>query len=780
MTDRHPREAAEVTMPQGPQGPRASLLLAAFLVLSAAAPSQASTVDLPVMQSGAAMSHRRSLLVPPSPYFWRSAFGYNATAGSGTDYFRNPRGMAGMADGTFYVADSNNHRIKYMAPNGTVLLVWGTLGDGVGQLNRPFDVAVDLTASLLFVAENVGNRVSVFSMEGLFASIWGEGGTDDGQLNYPQGICADGNGGVYVTDLYRVQKFDRDGNWQWTAGSGTVTGSGDGEFSTPVGCVCVDDKVYVADRNNHRIQALHQSNGTFDSKFGSLGSALGEFNSPQYVALGTDNQTLLVSEAANYRVQWVSLAGVGITTIGSNGRGDGQFKAPTGVTTYTDYGLDNFAAIAATSQPVATAAFTTPSLALASATEPLATPTITPSALPLASTTEPLPASAQPLAASSQPLATPSITPSAFPLAATTEPIPASTQPLAPSALPLSSTTEPLPSSTQPLAAPSQPLATTSLPIPTTSKPIAATSLSLPPSTKPFATSTKPPAAVSKPTPSIAIPSPALPLAATTEPLPASTQPLAASSQPLSTTSVPIPATSQPIATTSVSLSPSAKPFATSAKPLAAASKPLPSIAIPSTAFPLPATPFTLPTSPKPLAASSQSLSAGAQPPAATPPSHVVTFTVDIPGETFSSFGQQEQQRLIDAVSNSSGGAEGTTIGNITQYSARRRSLLAAPDTEQDSSDIAFGRASQHLQPSDEAATEAAGMRSLLAGGVRVQVTSTFRGAGTLPAASRMANRLALGFYNWLKPAFPSASVRFKTVRLDGRLIVFYPPPVPK
>ncbi len=49
------------------------------------------------------------------------------------------------------------------------------------------------------------------------------------------------------------------------------------------------------------IQALHQSNGTFDSKFGSLGSALGEFNSPQYMALGTDNQTLLVSEAANYR-----------------------------------------------------------------------------------------------------------------------------------------------------------------------------------------------------------------------------------------------------------------------------------------------------------------------------------------------------------------------------------------------------------------------------------------------------------------------------------------------
>lgn len=34
----------------------------------------------------------------------QSTFGYNATAGSGTDYFRNPRGMEGLPDGTFYVA----------------------------------------------------------------------------------------------------------------------------------------------------------------------------------------------------------------------------------------------------------------------------------------------------------------------------------------------------------------------------------------------------------------------------------------------------------------------------------------------------------------------------------------------------------------------------------------------------------------------------------------------------------------------------------------------------
>lgn len=127
-------------------------------------------------------------------------------------------------------------------------------------------------------------------------------------------------------------------------------------------------------------------------------------------------------------------------------------------------------------------------------------------------------------------------------------------------------------------------------------------------------------------------------------------------------------------------------------------------------------------------------------------------------------------------------GADGTTIDNISPYSARRRGLLAAPDAAQEQGGAAFGRASQHLRPTagEVAAGAAAGGRALLAGGVRVHLRSTFRGAGTLPLASRMANRLALGFYRWLKPAFPTASVRFKTVYLDGKLIVFYPPPVRK
>lgn len=129
-------------------------------------------------------------------------------------------------------------------------------------------------------------------------------------------------------------------------------------------------------------------------------------------------------------------------------------------------------------------------------------------------------------------------------------------------------------------------------------------------------------------------------------------------------------------------------------------------------------------------------------------------------------------------------GANSTTISNISEYSARRRGLLAAADAARDRAGAAFGRASQHLQPAGDApafgaAAEAAGGRALLAvGGVRVRVTSTFRGAGTLPAASRMANRLAVGYFQWLKAVFPKGSVRFKTVYLDGRLIVFYPPPV--
>jgi len=48
---------------------------------------------------------------------------------------------------------------------------------------------------------------------------WGEPGTDPGQFNIPHNICCDPDGWIYVADRenHRVQVFDCDGKWetQW-------------------------------------------------------------------------------------------------------------------------------------------------------------------------------------------------------------------------------------------------------------------------------------------------------------------------------------------------------------------------------------------------------------------------------------------------------------------------------------------------------------------------------------------------------------------------------------
>ena len=60
---------------------------------------------------------------------------------------------------------------------------------------------------------------------------------------------------IYISDGYinsRVAKYDKDGNW---AGSFGEPGSGPGQYST-LHSIVIDnqDRIYIADRNNRRIQ----------------------------------------------------------------------------------------------------------------------------------------------------------------------------------------------------------------------------------------------------------------------------------------------------------------------------------------------------------------------------------------------------------------------------------------------------------------------------------------------------------------------------------------------
>jgi DNA-binding beta-propeller fold protein YncE len=132
------------------------------------------------------------------------------------------------------------------ASSASADFVIGTPGTGAGQYERPKGVAVDTSNGHAYVTDTENNRVDVFDESGTFLFAFGwkvnasapeeklqscttatgcqEGTTGlagAGQLNAPDQIAVDpASGAVYVSENsnHRVQKFDSEGHFEWTAG----------------------------------------------------------------------------------------------------------------------------------------------------------------------------------------------------------------------------------------------------------------------------------------------------------------------------------------------------------------------------------------------------------------------------------------------------------------------------------------------------------------------------------------------------------------------------------
>jgi len=120
-------------------------------------------------------------------------------------------------------------------------------------------------------------------------------------------------------------------------------GSGDGQFKLPSG-IAVDEagNVYVADRGNHRVQVFDSNGrfprkwgkgsgiGRFMHKWGSEGRGDGQFNGPSGISVdGTGN--VYVADLANHRVQVFDSGGRFLGKWGSWGHDTGKFEDPCGI-----------------------------------------------------------------------------------------------------------------------------------------------------------------------------------------------------------------------------------------------------------------------------------------------------------------------------------------------------------------------------------------------------------------------------------------------------------------
>jgi DNA-binding beta-propeller fold protein YncE len=124
--------------------------------------------------------------------------------------------------GNVWLADSGRNVIVQCTAEGRVLRTLGTKGEA-GCDERHFDKPTDMAVTPggeVFVADGYGNaRVVHFDKDGKFVKAWGRLGTKPGELSLPHGIALDSQGRLYVADRNnaRIQVFAQDGKLldQW-------------------------------------------------------------------------------------------------------------------------------------------------------------------------------------------------------------------------------------------------------------------------------------------------------------------------------------------------------------------------------------------------------------------------------------------------------------------------------------------------------------------------------------------------------------------------------------
>ena len=125
-----------------------------------------------------------------------------------------PSGIAVDSDGTYYIADTANNRVRKVTPDGVIGTLAGTgeagsAGDNgaatAAQLNGPRSVAIDAQHNL-YVADTGNNEVRKITPDGAITLV-------DAELNSPQYIAVDAAGSVYVADTgnNRIAKITASG-----------------------------------------------------------------------------------------------------------------------------------------------------------------------------------------------------------------------------------------------------------------------------------------------------------------------------------------------------------------------------------------------------------------------------------------------------------------------------------------------------------------------------------------------------------------------------------------
>ncbi|MCK9248707.1 MAG: NHL repeat-containing protein [Solirubrobacteraceae bacterium] len=189
------------------------------------------------------------------------------TSRAGGVNLQYPQGLGVSPDGRrLYVADNQHHRILVLGSRSLqVVGRAGRHGTGPGEINAPYDVAVD-RKDRFYIADNLNGRLNIHDTETLdYVGTAGGRGRTVGRFAIVRAVATDPTdpeGGAIVADTSnnRIQRVRPDGT-VWAAWG--IAGRGPGYFTRPRGvAVHPDGTLAVADTFDHRV-ALIASDGTY-------------------------------------------------------------------------------------------------------------------------------------------------------------------------------------------------------------------------------------------------------------------------------------------------------------------------------------------------------------------------------------------------------------------------------------------------------------------------------------------------------------------------------------